>query len=258
MPMFTYIRHYEAFTTLPQQIDWSRIKGLFFCSPHVQQICNTKWPYLKDVPQYVILNWMDTDEWRLKSDLTPNKKICMIGRLQTVKNFPLALQIMKHLPEDYTLDIAGAVQDESLIWYMQNFLEDNNLLDRVIFHDYVKDIKGFLQDKTFILSTSYREGCPMNVLEAMSMGVKPIIHNWFGAKEIFGKYVWDTIEEAVRLIMGGDYEPGEYREFVQHRHGIENATKVASIVSELLSDNERETGLYLEPGKYSQYGEIRV
>lgn len=257
IPLFTYIRHYEVFTDLPRHINWNRIEGLFFCAKHVQDIANIKWPGLKKVPQHLVLNWMDTDEWGLKSITVPNKKIVMVGRLNGVKTFPLALQLIKILPEEYTLDIAGANQDESLIWYMQNYLEDNDLLDRVTFHGHIDDIKGFLQDKTFILSTSSREGCPMNVLEAMSMGLKPIVHNWMGSRSIFGEYVWDTIDEAKAMILEGGYEPEKYRTFVQTGHGLANAQRVASIVTGVLQDHAGEVIPHMAPMQHSSYGLYR-
>jgi glycosyltransferase involved in cell wall biosynthesis len=246
VPIFTYIRHYEVFTDLPRFINWDKIKGVFFCAKHVQDIANAKWPGLRKVPQYLVLNWMDTDEWLMRDNPVQNKKIAMVGRINAVKNFPLALQVMKALPEDYTLDVAGANQDESLLWYLQNFLDQNNMLEyRVNFHGHVDDIKGFLQDKTYILSTSYREGCPMNVLEAMSMGLKPIVHNWIGSKDIFGEYVWDSIKEAKKQITEGSYDPDEYREFVKKNHGTGNANRLASIVTGLLQDNAEQDVPYI-------------
>ncbi len=231
--LFTYIRNYEVYGPYPNSVQWEKIKGVFFCAKHIQQIANIKFEGLKNVPQYVIPNWLEVEDWPFKND-SKNSQIAMVCRIHPAKNLPLALQIIKNLPEEFQLHVVGDIQDESLLWYCEHFVKDNKMDDRVFFYKKIplEQVKLFLADKTYILSTSYREGCPMNVLEAMATGLKPVIHNWMGAKDIFKtKWVFDTVEEAIQLFKENSEEPKEYRQFVIDNHNPSLADKLVEIVT---------------------------
>ena len=231
MKLYTFIRHYESFTDMPAYVNWDKIAGLFYCAPHVKDICEYKWPGLRNVPSYIIPNWIDPDEFPF-SPKPQGHKIAMIGRIHPAKLFPMAVQILAKLPSEYTIEVAGANQDESMLFYMQNILEDMNLIDRFTFYGHVDDIHKFLSDKSYILSTSMREGCPMNVLEAMSTGLKPVIHNWLGSKQfIDSQYIFNTSEEACAIIQDIEYAPGKYRAIVEKNYGLQNAERLVSIIN---------------------------
>jgi glycosyltransferase involved in cell wall biosynthesis len=91
-------------------------------------------------------------------------------------------------------------------------------------------MKDFLSDKSFIISSSVKEGCPMNILEGMAMGLKPLVHVWPGALDIFPrKWVWASIKEATD-ILESEHNPEEYRQFVVDNHNPKIADKIAEVV----------------------------
>ena len=80
-----------------------------------------------------------------------------------------------------------------------------------------EEMNLWLEDKNYLLSTAISEGCPNNVIEAMAKGIKPVIHNWPGAKEMFPDLVFDTILEAKDMLSGYEYDSQNYRDRVEKR-----------------------------------------
>jgi glycosyltransferase involved in cell wall biosynthesis len=236
-PFYTYIRAYEAFTEMPSKINWANVKGLFYCNPNTANIAGTIFNKVitsqnRNLQCYMVLNWIDATKYPFKQREN-GTDIAMVCDLNFKKNIPLAIQVLAELPEEYTLHIAGQCQDESLAIYMENLILDLGLEKRVKMYDRIpqKDIPAFLDDKNYILSTSMREGCPMSVLEAMAMGIKPVIHNWPGAKNLYHpENIFSKISE-VKSILDAPYESEMYQATVERNHSLNNAKEVVRIVT---------------------------
>jgi hypothetical protein len=78
---------------------------------------------------------------------------------------------------------------------------------------------AFWQGKGVILSTSIHEGHPLNIMEGAVRGLRPVVHNFYGAKEIYPPdWLFNTVEEAVYNIMHdhGTMAPGNYVEHIRN------------------------------------------
>jgi glycosyltransferase involved in cell wall biosynthesis len=80
---------------------------------------------------------------------------------------------------------------------------------------------------SYCLSTSLSEGNPNNVIEAMAKGIKPIIHNWPGAKDQF-QDTFDTVEQALGQF-AGDYNSEQYRDWISKNYSLKNIDKVVEL-----------------------------
>jgi len=61
----------------------------------------------------------------------------------------------------------------------------------------------------------------MGILEAMATGIKPVIFNFPGAEELFGRdYLFTTPEEFCRRICEPHYDSQAYRAFVERRYPL--------------------------------------
>jgi hypothetical protein len=55
----------------------------------------------------------------------------------------------------------------------------------------------------------------------MACGLKPLIHNFFCANEIYPeKYCFNSISEFGSLVFSSDYRSGEYRKYVQDNYSL--------------------------------------
>ncbi len=98
----------------------------------------------------------------------------------------------------------------------------NDLESNIEFDGWIKDINSWLEDKHYIVCASVLEGHPVGLMEAMARGLKPLIHNFVGARGIYpDKYVWNTIPEFVRMAMEDNYDPAEYRKFIEINYNLE-------------------------------------
>lgn len=214
------MRRFELFHAPWQHFRWDKISALICCNPWIGEQASQVVPKDKI---YVIPNPIDATKWTFK-ERDHGKKIGMACRVHPVKNLPLACQIMLHLPAEYELHIAGKIEDLSIYSYVKTVLWGR----RVKFHGQMKrgKLDEWWDQMNYCLSTSISEGDPMNVLEACSKGIKPIIHNWPGADAMYPKeWVFDSTGMAVKMLQDFHYESNKYREYVGKQHSVVLADK---------------------------------
>lgn len=116
-------------------------------------------------------------------------------------------------------------------------IKEMGLQDNVKFYGWVDDMEKFWKDKNYLLHTSIHESFGYGIFEAMARGIKPVIHNFRGAKELYIKEtVFNTIEEAAHLITWPYYPSKEYRLWIIDKGWtLKNQLKqVKDIIREIL------------------------
>ncbi len=217
--LVTNIRSYEIFfNESMRSVNWDNVDGLIFVADHVRQIANQKWSEsLSSLPQTTIHNCVELDKYPFY-EKSPGKKIGYVGYLNAKKGIELLMQCVSAavaLDPEYCFYLAGEFQEERFEIYVRHLIKELDLEENIIFHGWVLDIPAFLNDMNYIISTSPWEGCPNNIIEAMACGVKPLIHNWQGASDIFPKeFVFNTVGEFVSLLKSPNYNSSQYRQYV--------------------------------------------
>ena len=123
-----------------------------------------------------------------------------------------------------------------------------NGLANLTLHGWVEDVPDFLEDKHFILSTSLWEGTHVAAMEGMAMGLKPLIHAWIGADEVYdARWTWRDAAELDTMLRGGPrprggprsrdgaYEPAEYRRFAEMNFDVR---KRLAAIDELIAGRQ--------------------
>jgi hypothetical protein len=81
--------------------------------------------------------------------------------------------------------------------------------------------RAFQEEVDFIVSAGDTEAVQSTVLEAMACGVKPVVRDFPGGREIFGRnYLFSTPEEFCGKILEADYDSEEYRVFVEQKYPL--------------------------------------
>jgi len=107
-------------------------------------------------------NWVDIYSTKEFSSRYKNK-ILTVGRMSEQKNYFYLLNEMKHISENFELDIVG---DGPLFQKLKNYSKDNNL--RVNFFGKIsnEELLDLYQSYAFFVTASSFEGNPKTVLEA--------------------------------------------------------------------------------------------
>jgi glycosyltransferase involved in cell wall biosynthesis len=227
LPKFIlFIRRYEMFTPWINKLNVNKVDKIIMVNDYLAENFETMF----HVKPYVIYNGVSVDEWSFK-ERSHGNKISMIGYITPKKGHLLGLQILESLSRDYELHILGAVQDACLFYYMSEFIKTNKL--NVKFYNRLphNQVNEWLDDKDYILSCSYSEGNPNNVIEAMAKGIKPIVHNWPGAENQFNHCIFNSIQDACNMINPmSQYNSELYRQIVINNFGDAQFIKVKELV----------------------------
>lgn len=222
-----FIRRYEMYTPWIEQMDWSKVDAVIMVNMYLAK----KFEQRTGVKPYVIYNGVLAENWRFK-ERKHGKKIAMVGYINQKKNYPLALQILAKLPEGYELHLAGEVQCQATMDYIDNLAK--RMKRQVIYNGRIDNIDFWLEDKNYLLSTAISEGNPNNVIEAMAKGIKPVVHDWPGADSQFHGNVFNTVDEAIVLMSPESrYDSKSYRMKVEEKFGYENFIKIRNIVNNI-------------------------
>jgi len=212
-----FCRSYEIFYGHIKRIRWDKIDDLIFVNPAFGK------EYEK-LPTRVhfIPNAIDLSKWDMQEH-SKGYNVAMVAHLNHKKGIDLIPQFVKKLvaiSPKYILHIAGEIQDSRHVLYMAHLIREMGLVDNVILHGFVKDIKTWLKDKDYLFTCSVTEGHPNNVMEAMALGIRPLIHNWIGAMGTFPKnLIWNDIDRAVEMV-GEDYRSESYRKFIEDNYDM--------------------------------------
>lgn len=227
------IRRYELYECGWHTMDFSNVSDFVCVNDHIAEYVKAYFAEQKiTIPVHVIYNSIDTKDWTFKVR-RPNKNVGMACHIHPKKNIPLALQILAELPEDYALHIAGGNQDQWMVDYLSNFAECVRRKVYIYGQIPFDQMDLWWEQMGVCLSTSYTEGNPNNVIQAMAKGIKPLVHIWPGAIEQFPEsMLFATVREAAEMIQSKQYDSQGYRDLAVERFGLANIEKVVDLCLE--------------------------
>lgn len=226
---YMFLRRYELFSGGLDKVEWKGVDGLFVVNNWIKDVVERVFAERGiNTPVHLVYNGTDLSRWKFKIRL-PGKRVGMACHIHPKKNLPLAMQILAALPEDYSLHIAGEIQDSCTAEYLNNIGEKVKRKVYLYGHIPHEQLNRWWDTVDCCLSTSISEGNPNNVIEAMAKGIKPVIHAWPGAEDQFGPYVFQTVDEAVKMIASPDYDSLIYSAMVADNFGLKNIERVVDM-----------------------------
>jgi len=242
--LITHVRSYEILKTdLMNNIVWPQIDGAIFVADHIRDIANEIFPgKLDSIPQTTIHNFVDLSKYSFENHKS-GRNLCFVGYLNEKKGIGLLMQSIHALARhdgSFKLHILGETQSKRSEIYMQHLIKEMKLEENVIFHGWVDNVPEMLSQMYYVISTSPWEGCPNNIIEAMACGVRPLIHNWRGARDLFpNDLIFDTIDQMVDQVLSDDYNSARYRQIVETNfNSISQLLKLDSFISAVYNKTE--------------------
>lgn len=223
-PVICRLHSYEAFTYYIYRVEWDAVDQLIFVGKHIQEFVQRQVPATRGKRTIVIPNGVDLDRYSF-TERERGFHIAYVGYINYKKGPMLMLHAFKAIHDRdprYKLFLAGVYQDARYSLYFEQMIKEMNLTGSIHFEGWQNDINQYLEDKHYILVTSVLESQHMSVMEGMAKGLKPLVHNFYGAKKVFDEaFVWNTIGELVEMVVDGDYSPTRYRSYIEQHYGLE-------------------------------------
>jgi glycosyltransferase involved in cell wall biosynthesis len=224
----------EVWCGVDKGIDWTGFTDIVYPSKHIKEMML--------VPDFVkahdIPHGVDTDKFTFRNK-PRGKKIAWVTRRWSAKGKEFALEIaylLKRIDPEYKIYALGV--DDYGSWekaYFEYFIKTNNL-DNIIWEDHTDDMNTWLEDKDFALCCSKKETFSFAIAEGMAKGLKPLIHNFLGAEDIWDKkYIWNTTNDCVKMILEDDFNPQEYKEYIDNHYTFKKMME--RIDHEVLNNN---------------------
>lgn len=217
----------EVWHGLHQTALWDVVTDLIFIAPHIRLLANEhELPARReDLRVHTIPCAVDLNRWTFK-ERGPGFDIAIISEKWASKGTHLLLQVMlklQNIDPRYKFHWLGQRSDYPWEFaYFDEFIEHHEL--NVEFTNILNDgstVDDFLEGKNYLLHGSVKEGFSYATAEAMAKGIKPVIHRFFGADDLWPGMTWDTIDEAVQMITGPNtegttsrYDSAKYRQYL--------------------------------------------
>ena len=250
------LHRYEAFTNFPTYVRWKNVDRLMLVTEHLSHLLEGVVFRLRDrVAIEVVQNGVNLEDYPFQAR-EPGFNLAYIGYVHLRKNPMMLLQIMARLVQEdprYRLFLAGTFQDQTARLYWEYMVRVMKLEDHVHFDGWQSDISAWLEDKNYLLSTSIHESFGYAIAESMARGLKPVVHNFPFANEIWAEeMLFNTVDEAVAMITSPEYDSATYRAFIEGHYSLEKQmAKIRSILASLTAapagpDREPKTGSLAE------------
>jgi len=221
------LHRYEAYEQWPKQVNWNNIDILITVGNRlIKDTLIHSVPSLEEQTSIVTIpNGVNLEKFEF-INRPRGKNIAFLSNLRMVKNPAFVLQCMQklhYIDPEYHLFFGGQSVDVALQQYLKHMIDALDLRDVVFFDGWQEDVSSWLADKHYIVSTSIIESQGMGLLEGMACGLKPVIHNFPGADQLFpSEFLFNISEEFCRQILSDDYEPHRYRQFVEENYSLKN------------------------------------
>jgi glycosyltransferase involved in cell wall biosynthesis len=208
----------------PLHINWANVDDLVFVAPHIRDMAIAQVPDLTNRTNlHLIPIGVDLKRFAFK-ERSPGFNLASVGFINYKKGPMLLLHCFERLfsrDKRYHLHLAGEIQNRRYSYYFNQMIAELGMGDNLHFHGWVEDIEGFLEDMQYLVVTSPLESGHMGLREAMARGIKPLIHNFYGARLLYPeKYIFNTIDEFSRQVLSPDYDSAAYRAFIENNYAL--------------------------------------
>lgn len=232
----------EAFTSIVNEINWNVVDKLIFVSKTIKDYVINQGINLDENQVEIIPNGVNLERYSYKVR-NPGFNIAFVGRINFKKGPMLLLQsinVIKKIDNRFKLYIAGKFEEARYELYFNQMIKEMGLEESVIIEGWISDIDNWLEDKNYVISTSLLESQHMAIMEAMAKGIKPLVHNFYGAREIYNNQViWNDMEQLVDLIKN-NYNSKEYYHFVERKYSLEKTNVMINrLIDNVMRKNKK-------------------
>lgn len=213
-----FVRSYEIFFGYVNDVAWGNVDDVIFVNWVFYNEFKAKLEAAFKIRVHYLPNAIDLETWKFQKH-QKGFNVAMVANLSHKKGVDLIPQFLHQLvkrDKRYCLHIAGRGDEKRHTIYMKHILQEMGLRNNYKLHGNIDNIQEWLKDKDYLFTCSVTEGHPNNVIEAMAVGMKPIVHSWLGARHDFPEeLIWVDLDRAVELVTEDKYDSGSYRAYAE-------------------------------------------
>ena len=199
---------------------WNVVDDVIFLAPHIQKLMMAdSRPQQGKFKQHVIPAGVNLDRWTFKHR-NYGKKVGIVAERWVSKGVDYAIQLALMMPE-YEFYWLGKNNDYHWETEYLRHMVANHCRNLFLEEEFVDDLDAWWEDKNFVLSCSKKETYGYAIAEAMAKGIKPIIHEFYGARDVWPGLTWISLEDARKRMLPtheSDYSSKSYRQYLLDRH----------------------------------------
>ena len=201
---------------------WDVVDNIIFIAKHIRKMADTDaFPNISQKTKiHTIPCGVDLNRYKF-AQRKPGFDIAIISEKWNSKGTHLLLQVILKLTQidpRYKFHWLGQRSDSNWEYaYFDDFVEHHKLpieFTNILLEGQTVD--EFLEGKNYLLHGSVKEAFSYATAEAMAKGIKPIVHRFFGADDLW-ENTWDTIDQAIEMITNDDYDSASYRQYLIDR-----------------------------------------
>lgn len=204
---------------------WDVVDDVIFIADHIRKVADTDaFPSLTDKTKfYTIPCGVNLNRYSF-AERKPGFDIAVVSEKWSSKGTHEILQValkLKQIDSRYKIHWLGQRSDSNWEYaYFDEFIEHHGL--NIEFTNILLDgitVDDFLEGKNYLLHGSIKEGFSYATAEAMAKGIKPVIHRFFGADDLWPGMTWDSIDQAIEMLTNDEYDSSSYRQYlIDHRY----------------------------------------
>jgi len=231
-PTLVHVHAHETYSPRLQRVNWPNVDLLVTSGGrHAEDFLARRLPEVARTGRIARLpRGVAADELPF-THRRRGKNLACLGDLSLRRNPMFLLQCFRALHQadgGYRLFFAGYFQDDMLEAYLRGLLEELDLAGAVSFDGWQEDVTQWLADKHYVVSAGIGPEAGRGIAEAMAMGLKPVLHRFPGAGDLYGEgALFATPEEFCRRILDEPYNPPAYRAFVEEQFAVEKSLAAA-------------------------------
>lgn len=207
--------------------NWSAVSDVIFIAPHIRALVDIDaLPGThEDMKVHTVPHSIDLDRYHF-AERGHGFDIAVISERWMSKGADYILQIalkLQKINPRYKIHWLGKRSDYQWeLAYFDEFIEHHNLnIEITNWLEGDNAVDEFLEGKNYLLHASHKEAFSAATAEAMAKGIKPVVHRFYGADDLWPGMTWDSIDQAVEAIVHGDYDSHAYRQYlIDHEYTL--------------------------------------
>lgn len=151
-------------------------------------------------------------------------RVAFIGPLRYDNNAILLIQIaalLKRRQANTRIVVAGEFESTALQLFFETQIQALELAGQFEFGTLPENLTAWLADKDALIATAGSPQCEATILQAMALGVQPVVNLYFGAEQTFPTAaLYAAAEQAAEMLCQAPWQPLMWRKLASDKHDV--------------------------------------